>query len=427
MPDSESTRASALTDVMNPSKPTVLLVAEAVTLAHYARIATLARALPAKDYNVVVASDPRFSALDPLTGISFYPLTSISSRQFAHSLEQGKALYDRPTLIRYVETDLELLDHVKPDLVVGDFRLSLGVSAPLKGIPYASVVNAYWSPYAAIQYPVPDLPFTRVTGLRIGQWLFDRVRPLAFALHARPFHQTRRYFGLPALPGDVRNVYTWANHTLYADIPELVPMTHLPAQHHFIGPVLWSPDVLLPLWWATVPEGVPIIFVTLGSSGQASQLPHIVQVLAQLSVSVVVATGGKSRMKVTYPNVYVCDYFPISEAVKRAALIVCNGGSLTTYQALAEGVPVLGICTNMDQLLNMRALTIMGGAVGVRSAGLSHSLLTDVVTNLLSQSSLLLTHSLRRRIANYCSTTRFRQFIKSTCAGSPSEVLPLSR
>lgn len=414
MPDSESARACALTDAMNSSKRTILLVAEAVTLAHYARIATLARALPATDYNVVVASDPRFRALDPLTGMDFYPLTSISSRQFAHSLEQGKALYDLPTLIQYVEADLQLLDHVKPDLVVGDFRLSLGVSAPLKGIPYAAVVNAYWSPYAAIQYPVPDLPFTQLTGLRLAQWLFDRVRPLAFALHARPFQQTRRHFGLPRLLGDLRNVYTSADHTLYADIPDLVPMKRLPAHHHFIGPVLWSPQIPLPVWWATLPEGIPIVFITLGSSGHASQLPHIVQVLAQLPVSVVVATGGRSGITAPYSNVYVCDYFPIKDAVQRAALVVCNGGSLTTYQALAEGVPVLGICTNMDQLLNMRGLSTLGAAVGVRGAGLPYSSLRDVVTSLLSHSSLSLRLSLRQQIADYCSETRFRQFVAST-------------
>lgn len=34
-------------------------------------------------------------------------------------------------------------------------------------------------------------------------------------------------------------------------------------------------------------------------------------------------------------------------------MVVCNGGSPTSYQALAKGVPVLGLPGNLDQFLNM--------------------------------------------------------------------------
>ena len=170
---------------MGTRKPVILLVAEAVTLAHFGRIATLAKALASSAYEIAVASDPRYIGLEPSLERAFHPIRSIPSAEFARALAQGKPLYSVETLTRYVEDDLTLLDKLKPDLVIGDFRLSLAVSAPLREIPYAAVVNAYWSPFASTHYPVPDLPMTRIVGVRLAQKLFDTVRPIAFARHAR--------------------------------------------------------------------------------------------------------------------------------------------------------------------------------------------------------------------------------------------------
>lgn len=352
---------------MESGRKVVLLVAEAVTLAHYGRIAMLSRALSASNYRVIVAADPRYRALDEIPGVDFHPIWTIPSSQFARALEKGQPLYDVQTLMRYVEEDLALIDAVKPDLIVGDFRLSLAVSAPLRKVPYASVVNAYWSPYADITYPIPELPFTRITGLRVGQALFDLVRPFAFALHARPLNQVRRKYGLAPLGSDLRRTYTWADYTLYADIPELVRTRCLPGNHRFLGSILWSTQTPLPDWWDTLPQDKPIIFLTLGSSGRADLLPMVLEALSEFPVTVIAATAGKVALKSAPPNIYSADYLPMDVASARSAFIISNGGSLTTYQALTVGVSVLGICSNMDQLLNMNAVQGLGAGIALRA------------------------------------------------------------
>lgn len=372
---------------METTRKVVLFVAEAVTLAHYGRIATLSRALPASDYHVVVASDPRFRSLDGIPGVDFRPIWSIPSSQFAHALEHGSPLYAARTLRRYVEDDLALIDAVKPDLIVGDFRLSLAVSAPLRKIPYVSVVNAYWSPYAHTAYPVPDLPFTRYLGLGLGQALFDLARPLAFALHARPLNQVRRLYRLAPLGHNITATYTWGDYTLYADLPELVPTHALPETHRYLGPVLWSAQTPLPHWWDTLPADEPSVFVTLGSSGRADLLPMVLDALSRLPVTVIAATAGKIELDTLPANVFVADYVPMDIASERSSLVISNGGSLTTYQALTRGVPVLGICSNMDQLLNMNAVQSCGAGVAMRAGRASAGEICTVVNALLEQPS----------------------------------------
>lgn len=397
---------------MESSRKVVLLVAEAVTLAHYGRVAMLSRALPSSDYHVIVAADPRYRTLDEIPGVDFHPIWSIPSIQFSRALEQGAPLYDAHTLTRYVEEDLALLDTIKPDIIVGDFRLSLAVSAPLRKIPYASVVNAYWSPYADIVYPVPELPFTRITGLKLGQALFDLVRPFAFAMHAQPLNQVRRKYGLTPLGSDLRKTYTWADYTLYADIPEVVKTRYLSANHRFLGPILWSTQTSLPDWWDSLPQDKPIVFLTLGSSGRADLLPMVIEALSGLPVTVIAATAGMVALRSVPPNVYSADYLPMDMAMARSAFVISNGGSLTTYQALADGVPVIGICSNMDQLLNMNAVERMGAGITLRATSKSVAVLSEAVSTLLNTSSYAQAASgVGQALLQYDSGQRFREFV----------------
>lgn len=369
---------------MRADHPVILLVAEAVTLAHYGRILSLARALPPQRYRVVVAADPRYTCLDPPAPLAFTPIASIAPERFNAALAQGRPLYDEATLARYVEADLALLDAVRPDVVIGDFRLSLAVSAPLAGVPYAALVNAYWSPYAQTGFPVPDLPFTRILGLKLGQALFDLVRPLAFALHARPLNRLRRRHGLPPIGHDLRRVYTWGDYTLYADTPELVPTHDPPATHRYLGPVTWSAPAPLPDWWAELPTQRPLVLLTPGSSGRADHLMQLAQALARLPVTLVVATAGRGALTGLPDNVRVADYLPLARVLSQARLLICNGGSLTTYQALAAGVPVLGLTANLDQMLNMQTVARLGAGRWLRAARASPAAVLGAATRLLA-------------------------------------------
>lgn len=404
-------------------RPVVLLVAEAVTLAHFARIVTLARALDPLRYDIVVASDPRYLSLTDMDGLRFHPIQSIPGGVFTRALEAGKPLYDAATLEAYVSEDLDLLARVEPDLVVGDFRLSLAVSAPLRRVTYAALVNAYWSPCAKVDYPVPDLPFTRLLGLGLSQWLFDRVRPLAFARHARPLNRVRKRHGLPSLGEDLRAVYSWGDHTLYTDLPDWVPQSALPANHRFIGVPRWSAGAHLPEWWDSLPEDKPIVLVTLGSSGRGVALPGIVAALAELPLTIIAVAAGKQGVDQGQRNVFVADYLPLGLAMSRVHLLVCNGGSLTSCEALAAGTPVLGVCFNMDQLLNMQAIERLGAGLTLRGARINAIALREAAQLLLEEPHYRqAAQTAGKRIRDFDSGEHFRAFVADILS-SPSPAL----
>lgn len=366
----------------------ILFMAEAVTLAHVVRPVVLSQLLDGDQYDVVLAADDRFDSLFKALPAR-EKLSSISSTTFLKALEKGKPLYDRAMLMRYVEEDLALFERVNPDVVVGDFRLSLSVSARIRKVPYATITNAYWSPFAQQRYPVPDLPMNRALGVSVSQLLFDLVRPAVFALHTVPLTQVRRHFGLPFLGSDLRRTYTDADVTLYADAPGLIRTKPMPPNHQYIGPVLWSPDVPLPDWWQRLETGKPLVYITLGSSGAADKLGEILKVLSALDVVVIIATAGRASVSEDYSTaVHSAKFLPGTAAAERADLVICNGGSPTTQQALAAGTPVIGVCSNLDQYLNMSSIEQSGCGSLFRSDRIEPGRLAETVAQMLADRDL---------------------------------------
>lgn len=351
---------------MTPPKH-IVFFAEAVTLAHVARCVALANALADRNYRVTLATDSRYDAILGEINFTQVPLNSVSSEFFAKQLAQGLPIYTSKILTAYVKEDLQLIEQLKPDFIIGDFRLSLAISSRLAKVPYATITNAYWSPYATIDYPIPELPLTKIFGVSSAQKLFDLVRPLVFKIHALAFNKTRKRFGLPPLPYDMREIYTHADYTLYADVEGIIPMKTLPSNHVFIGPVLWSANASLPDWWESVPTDKPIIFVTLGSSGDSRLLPMIIATLAKMPVTVICATAKRSSLIKPDQNVFIAEYLPAEIAVMKADIVICNGGSPMVYQSLVENKLIIGIPSNLDQYLMMSAMHKTGKGIMVRS------------------------------------------------------------
>ncbi|HET9978249.1 MAG TPA: glycosyltransferase [Burkholderiaceae bacterium] len=361
----------------------VLFFAEAVTLAHVARPIVLARALAGTAWQPVMACDARYRRFFETEPWPTLPLTTIPGAQFLRALAKGSPVYSADTLRGYLAEDLRLIDQVRPDVVVGDFRLSLSVAARLARVPYIAISNAYWSPYVRDKrFPMPVLPISRMLPLPLAGALFRVAQPVAFAQHCAPLNRLRRENGLPSLGADLRRVYTDADRTLYADLPEAFEMeAPMPAHHRFIGPIVWSPPVPLPSWWHEVPTDRPIVYVTLGSSGSSRTLDAVLQALGDLPLSMLVATAGAPRPARTARNAFIADYLPGEAAAERARLVICNGGSPTSQQALAAGVPVLGIASNMDQFLNMQGIGRLGAGKVLRADRIDAEQLRRVVSS----------------------------------------------
>jgi UDP:flavonoid glycosyltransferase YjiC (YdhE family) len=365
----------------------ILFVAEAVTLAQVVRLVTLARALDPARYEIHFASARFDDLIFRDTRFVQHPIWSLSPAVIDARVARGQRLYGRRTLAAYVREERALLQAVRPDLVVGDLRLSLAISAPLGRVPYAALINAYWSPFAAREsFPLPEHPIVKLLGVTLAERYFERALPFVFRHFARPLNQLRRRHGLAEL-GTLPDILTFGDHTLFPDTPALVPTRGLPAHQRYLGYVPWSPPVPLPEWWSRLDAGRPTVYVTLGSSGRVQRLPMVLDAAASLGCQVLLATAGRVRLGALPPHVFAADYLPGDLAARRAAVVISNGGSTTGYQALAEGRPVLGLPFNLDQYLASQAIARAGAGLTVRAGLADAKAVAGALSHLLAEPS----------------------------------------
>jgi UDP:flavonoid glycosyltransferase YjiC (YdhE family) len=127
----------------------------------------------------------------------------------------------------------------------------------------------------------------------------------------------------------------------------------------------------LPDWWHG--SDAPLVYATFGSV--AGQLPIAagayrltLDAVTGLPARVLLTVGRATDVAELGPipaNVHVEAWVPQADVLGHAALIVCHGGSGTTFGALAAGVPVVLVPLFADQLTNARRLTAAGVALAV--------------------------------------------------------------
>lgn len=368
----------------------ILFLCEHASWSQIVRSLVLARGLETGRFELHFACgtfDPRLfddATLAP-GAMTRWPLVSMDPKKMEAAVASGGRIYDRSTLASYVDDERRLFERVKPELVVSDLRWSTAISAPLSGVPCATVVNAFWSPHAVRErFPLPDHSIIRIVGLSMAEKYFPMALPKVFAHFARPVNELRVKHRLPEI-GSLQEVITWGDRTLYPDDPSLVPLSHHDPHRVFLGPILWSPRIEPPPGFDELGRTRPLVYATLGSSGDVRALPTVLDALGRLPVDGLVSTAGRARPTAVPANVRVVDIAPGELVARRAAVVICNGGASTAYQALAEGAPVVGIPSNLDQFLSMTAFRDAGAGLLLRASTLTSDAVCEAVRRVLAE------------------------------------------
>lgn len=344
----------------------ILFFAECVTLAHFGRMVALASSLPQDQYQIGFASNGTYNSLLPKNDWQILPLVTVSSETFTSALSRGELPYTYEVLEGYVQSDWQVIDQFQPDVIVGDFRLSLGVSARVRNIPYVNVVNAYWEPAAHRPTEVPEPPtmlsWVPVPVLDITS---PFLVPIFFAKFVVPFQKLRARYGMPPIEGALCGLYSDGDVTLYDDVPELVPLDGMTKPRHFLGAVNWSVPAPRPDWFEKLGDDKSTILVSTGSSGDPKAVPKILKGLLDRKEHVVVVTAGNDLDMELPENFHVTKYISLKDIMPKCALMISNGGN-ASYHALAAGVPVLGLPRNYDQFLCSRCMMDAGVSTFVR-------------------------------------------------------------
>jgi UDP:flavonoid glycosyltransferase YjiC (YdhE family) len=352
-------------------KKKILFIVEASTWSQVVRCLVLARGLDAHKYDVHFASASFDERMFGGTNFERWPIYSFPSETAVEwatgTVDVQTVPYTKAILEKYIAEELALYEAIHPDLVVQDMRFfSTPVSAPAFGVPCANLINAfytYWIRRGSYRgFPLPEIRQLQWVNPTILEYVIPLAMPIGLRYFAGTLNKLRREHGLPKIR-DLFHQMTWGDCVLFPDDPLLVPLKERAPNETFLGPILWSPQIPLPEYWDELGRDRPMVYATPGSSGGPSAVPTVIEALGSMDVDVVLSAAGYTVPKHLPPNVHVVDMIPGDLAARKAAVVVCNGGAGTGYQALAEGTPTVSTPSNADQVMAARFVRDVGAGV----------------------------------------------------------------
>lgn len=336
----------------------IIFFCEGIALSHYVRPAVLAEMLDTSEYQYWLAASSEYKKY---AGDRFIEIPSIDVKSFDKSSNRnkGKDLYTYEVLNEYVKKECTILDEYKPDLVFGDMRFSLGISCRMKGIPYVSLVNAYWSPYSETQKWLPDRYFVRFLSAKSRHSILIKVIYIINRNFTEGYNRLAKENNLSEVD-TMEQLYCNADYCFYLDVPQAFSTFNLPSTHHYLGAITGFPETI-------DSENVDIqvikkrnkkiVYLSVGSTGDRKKISSILSALSQLDVEVIFVTTNRHFDNKIYPNFTVVRYINPKKILNDVDLVICNGGSGTIYQALEAGKPILAIPSNMDQFMACNLIT----------------------------------------------------------------------
>jgi UDP:flavonoid glycosyltransferase YjiC (YdhE family) len=393
----------------------VLFFVEAVTAAHLLRTLPLAESLASQARVFLAVLDPLPNLIQKFSGIEFRPLSStVPTKLFLEALYQGFLPYDESRLRQQMAEDQVLVDQIKPDLVVIDFRLSACLRVAALGIPIINLQNAFWSPDYEIRSPLPDVPFSRALGPSLRE-VFDKIfwksspvmETLVFRKILKPFNKLRRELNLPPF-SRLQDLYSFGDFLVHPDPLELFEGGQNWSSL-FLGPITGLPAAEKPRWLEKLDPRRKTIYVSMGSSGQTEKLKGLLPELTRSPYQWILISKDEEIQKLKAENIFTDQFVSLPELAPWIDFAVLNGGSAQGYFFLSQGIPFLGIPTNMDQHLFSQMVTQRGLAISIRSEDLKIESLKELIEKGLQDQEL------RRRCQEFAQILRKYHPTKSFC------------
>lgn len=370
----------------------VLSLVNAHALAHVSRSLEVAKVLKARGHEIIFAGHGKYLHIAAADGfmtidLPFVPLDQVVDAIKSQNLTQ---LFREHQLAQYVRAELDIFTQIKPDLALVDCRQTASISAELARIPVVTIVNVHMSLYKAV-------PFYSVRNLLAGEEhmlirLADRIEchleALFYHFVMRGMNRVRRTFGLTTKygyrleEGDI---------TLFPDIPEFNPVSRLPANSHFVGPLTWHNTLPPPECVDQLDPKKKCIYLSLGSEGLENLFGNM-HVFADKPIQVVVATGQLTpKIPTRLPeNVFMEKYVNTDKLLPHCHMVVCHGGNGTIYQALNYGLPIVGLATHEEQYYGLKRVNHLALGIGLSERALkaqAPDALTKAIDKVLSDPS----------------------------------------
>lgn len=145
--------------------------------------------------------------------------------------------------------------------------------------------------------------------------------------------------------------------------------------------------------WATVIEGAPAVYFTLGTvfNHESGDLfPRVLAGLRELPINLLVTTGREidpSSLGRQPANVRIERFVPQAEILPHVDVVVSHGGSGSVLGALTHGRPLVVLPIGADQPLNAERIVALGVGRSLNAVEVTPREVRDAVASVLADAS----------------------------------------
>jgi UDP:flavonoid glycosyltransferase YjiC (YdhE family) len=333
----------------------LLLVFPFGLLSHYLRCIVLANQFRSY-FDVLIARSDRYQDFIEKEGFNTFDCRDIEADKVMECVRKFDFSWiNKGSLERVYQDQVEVLKQYKPVAVLGDTSPTLKMAAEKTGVTYLSLQNGYMTKYyqytRKISRTHPGSKYLKTLPSGIVGRLTQFGEALSFYKIHQPFKKIRQQEGLSEkknyqdeLEGDIN---------LVCDLPELFPLKRLPANYKLIQPLFYEGGNISSKTEINHERGKKTIFVSMGSTGDWSQLSFLNH---EYFRKFNLVTAGDKESVLNGPHVIKLDFANAKDVFPFTDLVICHGGNGTIYQALSYGIPLLCKTAHFEQEWNVDAL-----------------------------------------------------------------------
>ncbi|HZG01243.1 MAG TPA: hypothetical protein VEY71_09580 [Chitinophagales bacterium] len=334
-------------------------------MSHYTRCVVLAEKHFQSASEILFQSSSRYNALVETHGFKTFDC----ERFDADYVMQCAARFDfswlnEQDIERVFLSQVKVIEHYQPDLVVGDTSPTLKMAAEKTGVRHVALTNGYMTRYYAhvrkISRTHTAYKYVRRLPQSLGDAITQAAETVAFKSVHAPFRRLHKKYNLRSVDNYLEELE--GDENLICDLPELFPQKNLPQNFRFIGPLAFKSDDLPK---ATFNSAKPNILVCMGSTGDWQRLTFLNDVaFAQYHI---ITAGDKNKI-LNASHISSYDFINLSHAASNVDLMICHGGNGTIYHGILNRVYMLCLTNNFEQEWNVHALERLGRGKSINDA-----------------------------------------------------------
>lgn len=330
-----------------------LLIPENNSLSHISKCLSIMHTLMANGHEVQIAIGKKHSNFLKTLGIKHHILSDIQETD-SGGFPSFKWFSNVEIIENCIREEVELINRIKPDRIIGVFRFTLYASSQLAKVPYDSLICGCMIPesHDILGFHEDE------AGAELQRKFLDNF----FRFAGKKFSLAMTQFGLAKIE-DIRYALK-GEQTFLWDFPEFMPLGKGTDITH-VGPITlhhWPYDSVN--LESILDSKYPIAVISFGTCvTNHAIVERIINILLDLNYKIIVAAGGQTEMMNIGPfdpRVVVLKYAPLHEIFPHTSLLVTHGGQMTVFEALQNQIPVLVMPFQPEQSHNGVCLERIG-------------------------------------------------------------------